>query len=190
MAEARAQLHKKTGCLEIRTKASEIATATARKLLVERRSLQGRLSQVTHERADLKQQLQQEAAKRAAAEQQVAELKQQVERLQAEVGNVGRTLLPETAELVTGKGTEVTAPQGEMTELGVGGLTAHLVQCRHAGKMSQKNTRPLLCRSYSRCCIPGTLCEHQPCPAPAQGAALPVHPGILLLPHVLIYSGQ
>ena len=102
---------------------------------------------------DLRQQVQWEAAKRAAAEQQAAELKQQVERLQAEnvqgamsaiaalqhmdqqsrsqqaeVGKINRSLQAEVAELKR-QGTEVTALKEQRSALQVGGLTAHLRQC-------------------------------------------------------------
>ena len=53
-AEARAQLQGQAGCLSNMAAASEIATATAQKLLVEKHSLQGRLSQVTQEMVDVK----------------------------------------------------------------------------------------------------------------------------------------
>ena len=105
---------------------------------------------------NLKQQLQREATGRASAEQQVAERKQQVERLQAknmqsavsalaalqhmdqksknlqaEVGKLKGSLQAEIAELVRRKGTEVAALQEQMAVLRVGGLIAHLVQCMH-----------------------------------------------------------
>ena len=105
---------------------------------------------------DLQRQLQQEAAKRVTAEQQVAELKQQVKRLQAEnmqsamsalaalqhmdqksknlqaeVAKINRSLQVEIAELVRRKGTEVAALQEQMAVLRVRGLIAHLVQCMH-----------------------------------------------------------
>ena len=53
-ALARAQLQEQLGCMRTMATASEIATATARKLLVERHTLQGRLSQVLQEKADVK----------------------------------------------------------------------------------------------------------------------------------------
>ena len=52
-AKARAQLQQQAACFRTMTTACEIATATARKLLGEKHSLQGRLSQVMQEKADV-----------------------------------------------------------------------------------------------------------------------------------------
>ena len=116
---------------------------------------------------DLKQQLQREAAKRVAAEQQVAELTQQVKRLQAEnmqsavsalaalqhmdqksrsqqaeVSKINRSLQAETAELVRRKGLEFTALQEQANALQVGGLSACMPE-----RASKSPTRPLLSKA-------------------------------------------
>ena len=165
---------------------------------------------------DLKQQLQREAAKRVSAEQQVAELKQEVKRLQAEnmqstmsasaalqrmdqqsrslqaeVGKINRVLQAEIAELVRRKGIQVTALQAQVSALQVGGLAAHLIQCMPDRKGTTDPTRPLLCRSYSCCCIPGNIVSiiHAPhlhqgllCRSSGAGTSVP-YPALLLVHH-------
>ena len=139
---------------------------------------------------DLQRQLQQEAAKRVAAEQQAAKLKQQVERLQAEnmqsavsalaalqhmdqksknmqaeVGEIKGSLQAEIAEVVRRKGTEVAALQEQMAVLRVGGFLTHLLSSAFIpGNIFKSPTTPWLQKLSA-------LIIHV-CPAHALGDAL------------------